>query len=345
MKYNVGYQLLPDGSFTAAILAARQHIAEVYFSWADMPNGRGAFTRRDDLQPFEAQVRLVADLKAFAAAGIRLNLLFNANCYGRFSLSRALFDKIGNIIDYIQNTAALHSVTTTSPVIAKFTKANFPALEARASVNMDIGTTQGMDYIAENFDGYYLRRDLNRNAGAIRAMKKWCDVNGKKLHILLNSGCLNHCSAHVFHDNLVSHESEIQRMDNAYEFKGVCHDYLKNTPRRLSIIRDTGFVRPEDVHLYEEWFDTGKLATRINRDPVAVLHAYINRKYSGNLLDLLEPNFAETFYPEIIENSRFPDGFCETVLRCAKRCGSCDYCRGVFEKTKFNLGETNYADK
>jgi hypothetical protein len=345
MKYNVGYQLLPDGSFTNAILAARDHVSEIYFSWDDMPNGRGIFTHRNDLQRFEAQARLVADIKAFAGAGIKLNLLLNANCYGRFSLSRTLFEKIGNIIDYIQHTAALHSITTTSPVVAKFTRANFPALEVRASVNMDIGTTQGMDYIIQYFDGYYLRRDLNRDAKAIGKAKKWCDANGKKLYILLNSGCLNHCSARVFHDNLVAHEREIRQMDNAYVFKGVCHDYLQQPARRVSVIRDTSFVRPEDVHLYDRWFETGKLATRINRDPVAVLDAYINRSYSGNILDLLEPDFAETFYPALLENSRFPAGFAETVLHCAKECDNCGYCRNVFEQIKIDLGETNHADQ
>ena len=34
----------------------------------------------------------------------------------------------------------------------------------------------------------------------------------------VNSGCLNNCSVHVFHDNLVSHESEIAAMDNRCAF-------------------------------------------------------------------------------------------------------------------------------
>ena len=45
------------------------------------------------------------------------------------------------------------SVTTTSPLIAKFIKNNFEELEVRASVNMEIGTVQGLDYLAEYFDG------------------------------------------------------------------------------------------------------------------------------------------------------------------------------------------------
>ena len=51
----------------------------------------------------------------------------------------------------------------------------------------------------------------------------------KKLFMLANSGCLNFCSAHNFHDNLVAHEADISKMDNAYNFSGICHEYLKNT--------------------------------------------------------------------------------------------------------------------
>ena len=63
-----------------------------------------------------------------------------------------------------------------------------------------------------------MKREFNRDFNAIKKLKNWYDENGKSLHILANSGCLNHCSAHMFHDNLVSHESEISKMDNCYEF-------------------------------------------------------------------------------------------------------------------------------
>lgn len=41
-------------------------------------------------------------------------------------------------------------------------------------------------------------------------------------------------------------------MDNAYAFSGICRDYLKASERRISLIRDMNYVRPEDMSLYEE---------------------------------------------------------------------------------------------
>jgi len=195
-------------------------------------------------------------------------------------------------------------VTTTSPLIASFIKKNFDGLDVRASVNMGVGTIEGMEYISEYFDSFYLKREYNRNFKVIKALKNWCTENGKKLHMLGNSGCLNNCSAHTFHDNLVSHENEISQMDNGFEFSGVCYDYLKKRANLYKYFDITGFVRPEDIYLYENLVDSVKLATRVNANPALILKSYIDFKsYRGNVMDILEPNHSATIYPEIIENS------------------------------------------
>ena len=339
MKYMIGYQISPDKSLISAIVKNRKDISELYFSWDDFPNGRNVFVNKEGYQAFEIQAHLVDDLQTLSEAGIKLNLLLNANCYGRLSLSKILFNKIGNTIDYIHSRFDLHSVTTTSPVIAKFVKNNFSELEIRASVNMEIGTVQGMDYIADYFDAYYMKRELNRNIKAITELKRWSDANNKKLYMLANSGCLNHCSAHNFHDNLVAHENGIKAVDNAFEFRGTCHDYLRSKEKQLSIIKDSNYVRPEDIYLYEDYFDAVKLATRINHNPVAVLNAYIKGHYSGNVMELLEPNHAESFYPLLIENSRFPEDYAQKIMNCNKNCSECGYCLNVFNKVKININE------
>lgn len=299
MKFMVGLSR-SDVDFTEHIIKNKESVYEAYFSWGDFPNGRNNQTEAEEYAPWELQDRQRAALKRLSTNGIPLNLLFNANCYGRDSQSRTFFNKVGMTIEYVARHYGLQSITTTSPLIAKFVKNNFKSIEVRASVNMEIGTIQGMDYLAKYFDGYYMKRELNRDFDKIKELKAWCDKNSKKLFMLANSGCLNHCSAHNFHDNLVAHESEIAQMDNAYEFHGICHEYLKEEKHYASLIKDTNFVRPEDIGYYEPYFEAAKLATRVHRNPRMVLNSYINRKYSGNILELLEP--AHCIYPYVIEN-------------------------------------------
>lgn len=305
MQYSVGYQLRDDTKFVEKIAACREQVREVYFAWADFPNGRNRQTQKLGMTPWEAQQRQEQELTWLAGQGIQMNLLFNATCYGKDSQSRAFFRKIGETVDYIGEHMGLASITTTSPLIGKFIKENFPELEVRASVNMGIGTIAGMEYVEAYFDSFYIQREWNRDFHKIRELKSWCDGSGKKLYALANGGCLNHCSAHTFHDNLVSHEAEISEMDNGYQFLGVCADYLKKEGNARALIEQTSFIRPEDIPLYEDLFSVMKLATRVNAHPERILKAYIqDGTYSGSILDLLEPNHTALFYPWLLENRK-----------------------------------------
>ena len=299
MKFSVGLPKVCD-SFLGYITENARHIHEVYFSWGDFPSGRSSQTESAEYTKWELVDMQRQALQEIAKAGIKLNLLFNANCYGDESLSKDFFGKVGDTVDYIGENFGLASVTTTSPLVAKFIKKNFADISTRASVNMEIGSVQGMEYLAEWFDGYYMKRELNRDFDAIKKLHSWASSNGKKLFMLANSGCLNFCSAHIFHDNLVAHESQIAKMDNAYMFEGVCRSFLKKEENYKKIMEYTNFVRPEDISAYEPFFESAKLATRVHKNPKLVLSSYISGRYSGDLLQLLEP--AHSIYPYVLEN-------------------------------------------
>lgn len=326
MKFSVGYQLTKNGSFTAAVKENRDKIGEIYFALPEFANGRNGRSVETELTDYEYRERMETELRELSALNIPFNWLLNAECYGRHAQSRAFFNNIGNTADYLISRYGLKSVTTTSPLIAKFFKQNFPETDVRASVNMEIGTAVGMDYIAEYFDSFYLKREYNRDFGKIAEIKGWCADNGKRLFGLANSGCLNYCSVHTFHDNLVAHENEAAEMDNAYQFEGQCRIYLKNGEKRKKWLSISNFIRPEDVALYEGLFDGLKLATRVNRNAAGVIRAYCCGSYSGNLPGLLEPDHSALFYPAVIENKKIPDDFGVKTASCDKRCEKCGYC-------------------
>jgi len=284
MRFSVGYQARADWIDT--VVARKDDVYDVYFAPPHAASGRA---------PTENEDRLLDDLGRLADEGIALNLLLNANCYGGRALSRAFFAETGETIARFADDGALASVTTTSPLIAKFVKENFPSVRTRASVNMGIGTEAGMEYVADVFDGYYLRRELNRDLEAVARAKTWCDGHGKALFLLANSGCLNDCSAHVFHDNLVAHEAEILREDNGYAYRGTCWQWLAKPENRAKWLSRTNWISPADVTRYEGLCTAMKLATRVNANPSRVLLSYADGECLGDIRPLLEPNHAALF--------------------------------------------------
>ena len=328
MKWQIGYQ--DNRALVSYLIQYREVVSEVYFPWMDFTTGRGVISS-------ENQNTLDSDLREFRSAGIKLTLLLNGNCYGRQSLSEEFYQKLKQNISYLIKEYSISGVTTTSPLIAGMIRKNFPEIEIRASVNMEIGTPEGIEYLLDDFDSFYLKREYNYNKEHILRMRDFCHSRGKKLYILANSGCLNFCSARTFHDNLVAHQHEINPDDSVIRYHGQCTRFLTAGDNRENLLAKSNFIRPEDVCLYEDLCDGMKLATRTNFNPLAIVHAYFNGKFRGNLLDLTEPAHSAIFPGQIVANKLIPDDYAVHRFGCNKICENCTFCKDVQKKATVTL--------
>ncbi len=335
MKFAVGYQLREEGKmpFSAIVAQYRDHIAEVYFPWSDLPSGRDSLAERLDRPEDEVEKAVLAELKAIRGMGIRLDLLLNGNCYGGDAMSERLAERIEGVLAHLEEEECLPEVVTTaSPAIAHMVKTRRPHMEVRASVNMRIGSVKGLEYAKHLFDSFYICRDFNRDFDRIKELKDWADQNGKGLYLLANSGCLRECSFQTFHDNLVAHHQEVANQRNISGFLPyACWNHLRDPANWVSILQNT-WIRPEDLHHYEPYFPMVKLATRIHQLPMMVIDAYTKGVYRGNLLDLFEPGFGPALAPYVLDNSKFPADWFEKTASCDKNCSKCNYCRDVLNK-------------
>jgi hypothetical protein len=309
------------------------HIAEIYFAWPGMASGRAVVGSARGYGDYTALALLEEDLRRFHEAGVTLDLLCNSNCYGDYALSEHLQNEVHGVIDHIGETIApVGVVTTSSPAVAHVVRRDYPDVRTRASVNMRIGTVKGMQYLARLFDEYLIQRDYNRDLGRIEELSAWAMENGKRLHMLANSGCMSFCSGQIFHDNMVAHGEGIEEVRNMPDFPAhTCWNYLGDRGHWVSVLQNT-WVRPEDLDRYERWFPVVKLATRMHPNPWMVLEAYSGKKWRDNLLDLMEPGFSSAFAPYIIDNTRFPGDWFDRTTACDKNCSRCDYCAGVLER-------------
>lgn len=344
MKFSVGYQLAQQGEecFPEIVRDYLDDIAEVYFPWADMASGRASLASRRGYTDWTAQHRQEQDLIELRKMGVKLALLFNANCYGEKAVSEHLHNQVVSLLEYMEDlVGGIDVVTTTSLAVAHVVKACFPNVEVRASVNMRLGTVQALEYVADLFDSYYVQRDYNRAPERLHELKTWADANNKRLCLLANSGCLRFCSGQTFHDNLVAHDKGIDETKNMKEFSPfVCWKLYRDRKNWSRILQGT-WIRPEDLHHYEQWFSVAKLATRMHSHPRLVINAYTQRRYQGNLLDLFEPGFGPAFAPFIFQNSKLPEDWYEHSIKCSGLT-DCPTCNNVLQTI---LTDSNAAVK
>jgi collagenase-like PrtC family protease len=334
MKFAIGYQQPENGeSFPEIVNDYREHISEVYFPWVGAASGRAALGKKRGGLDWNAQYTLEDDLIQLRRMGIKLDLLFNANCYGSRAVSQSLENEVISILEHIEEVCnGVDTVTTTSLAVARTVKKYFPKVEVRASVNMRIGSPQAMSYISGLFDSFYIQRDIQRNIEQVKSVKAWCDKNNKGLYMLANSGCLRFCPGQTFHDNMVAHDAEIDEMKNIADWTPhVCWNLYRDKKNYSELLKAT-WIRPEDLHHYDELFPVVKLATRQHMHPRMVIDAYVNRRYAGNLADLFEPGFSPAFAPYVIDNQAFPEDWFEQTSTCKATCHECGYCDKTLEK-------------
>ena len=166
MKYCVGFQLYENGEepFSQIVATYRDYISEVFFAWQDIATGRSAIATRHGYTDWSAQARTEEELRRIKQMGVKLDLLFNGNCYGEYAISEKLANTVVSVIEYLESVGCgVDIVTTASPAIAHTVKKHFPTIDVRASVNMRIGTVKGMEYLSDLFDSFHVQRDYNRD--------------------------------------------------------------------------------------------------------------------------------------------------------------------------------------
>lgn len=172
-----------------------------------------------------------------------------------------------------------------------------------------------------------LNRDLDRLADV--ALKTHTHFPQLRIAVLANEGCLPHCPYKLAHDSYIALANIHGRQCNfGFQEKGGCMDIFDREPHRILL---SPFIRPEDADLYFFHIDTIKLCGR-TLGPVFLkraVNAYLQRRYDGNLLDLLDTTnwLADRLH---IDNSALSFDFANMLSLCDGRCEHCGFCKDLF---------------
>ena len=317
------------GGFAAMVEPYLPTVKEVFFSWPGMVSGRDVHLEKSIDESIE---QLAVDLAWCRKNGVELDLLFNANCYGENAFSENLRYQVYEVISELEHRGLFPEiVTTTSQYIAKVLKVRYPQLETRASVNMKLESTKAMEYISDIFDSFYVCRDIQRDRSVLKLFSDWCKTHGKKLCMLVNSGCLRCCPVQIWHDNYLCHKpwkAYEQEFILHYPFR-LCGRVTNNIKTAIEVLR-MSWIRPDDIHYYETYVSVMKLATRSTPYPGKMLKAYAEGCYKGDLMLIIGHD--NPYYE--IRNELFPDNWVDSGIaqNCAINCTECGRCDMVLRK-------------
>ena len=275
--------------------------------------------------------------------GIAFNYLLNAPSYSNHEYTHEGRRELAELLAFLVDSGVA-SVTVAVPYLVEIIRATAPQLEVVVSTIGYVGGLAGIDqYVEAGAARIVLDVEVNRDFAFLRTA---CAESPVPLEIIVNPVCLSQCHFKFNHNCVAALGSQsllrggVGVPYNQY-YLNWC--FLRKLRHESEFLKSP-WVRPEDLHLWEE---TGislfKIAGRglPGAEILRLCRSYLARSFSGNLLDLLgwphwlafRDNGDGTRLPplEVILDNEALDGFLDFFARstpqCRLGCQRCGHCQ------------------
>jgi collagenase-like PrtC family protease len=254
--------------------------------------GRASFVAPEVTEP-DAEKYIAAARKA----GHSFNFLLNASCLDNREYRKDEFEKILRHVEWVQATSA-DWVTVTIPYLFQIIKKHYPSLKLVVSSWARVESVRKAQYWEEmGADAIVLSEEINRDFKTLEAIRRAVKC---KLILIANPGCLYGCPRSFYHANVMTHGSQGEHSSEGFLvdhcYFSCTKDKIKN-PAELIKIR---WIRPENVEDYEmAGIDCLKIIDRYKTTEtlLSYLKAYTDRRFDGNLVELLNLPRKKAFLP------------------------------------------------
>lgn len=228
--------------------------------------------------------KLEKEISTAHSYGIEFNYILNSSCLNNIEYSRYGVREINKLLDYLCQLK-VDTVTVTIPYLAKYIRTNFPKLK------ISVSTLSGVDNIKKyelwqdlGADSINLAVSVNRNFELLAQLNKRAKCKTK---IMVNQCCELDCIYYNYHTNINSHQTQ-KLFGFPLDFCSFNCKYRRT--KDVSQLLSSPWIRPEDLEIYEKYgIKLFKIVQR--QDPTEKLvrstKAYFQRKYDGNLLDIM----------------------------------------------------------
>lgn len=286
-------------------------------------------------------------IRAVKAKGLSFNYLFNAPCLDAQEFTDSWRSKFLNHLEWTVGVG-VDAVTVAVPYLIEVIKKHSPHLKVCVSSFARVNSLRRALYFEAlgaddiTVDPISMTRDLRCLEALAKRLK--CQIT-----LIANSFCLYQCPFAEYHSVLMGHSSQEKHPSGGrYEEYPFYNCTLRKLTNPSELVR-AGFIRPEDIRLYEEiGIESFKLTDRTRPTPwlAKAVAAYVEGSYKGDLLQIL--NFPHSYlswlfsqfglegkpaFP-VLDNENL-DGFLERVAEqnCREQdCDACGVCREYAER-------------
>ncbi|MHC1581641.1 MAG: U32 family peptidase [Candidatus Syntropharchaeia archaeon] len=260
--------------------------------------------------------------------GIEMSIVLNSTCTGGQHLTGE-GDRIYRWYFRELEKAGVDSVVVSDPYFVELLSSDFqikPIVSTFAYVNHP---QKAVFYEELGASMITVDTNVNRDFNLLKEMKNAVSCD---LKLIVNENCIYRCPFRDAHSNFCSHSNNpnppISPMGDYYQDR--C---LSMRIRNPELLLTSGWIRPEDVEVYEEiGFEFFKIGGR--GQPLSwiinCMEAYMKRSYDGNLMDLMDVTrlIKDVFY---IPNGEL-NGIIKKWKECKKDCYRCDFCRELAKR-------------
>ncbi len=272
------------------LLEGLAEIPAVTSIYAKLPFDIVGGGRAGTVVPFVDWDAAVAYIGAAHARQLSFCYLINAPCLGNLEHTpegkKQILSFIGQLVDI-----GVDSVSIANLAVLALVRRNFPGLAVRGSVlswptnlsRLRFQEALGVDPLIIPYS------EFNRDFKMLARIRAGLSCN---MQLFVNVACIYNCHYLAEHAGSVGHAS--QCAENGRQPSFFLDFYLwQCTRRRLlhpELLLMSRWIRPEDLHVYEAMgFEEFKIIDRSRSTPwlLRAVRAYADRRYDGNLLDIL----------------------------------------------------------
>ena len=233
--------------------------------------------------------RLERYVAATHAAGIEFNYLLNTSASDNLEFTRKGQRDLDELLEWIDGIG-VDAVTVASISILRMVKRRHPRLRVRVSSHRFTDNPRKVRFWAEQGADMVVVSEVNihREFAVLEALQRAADGQ-VELELIVNNWCRQDCAIAGNHAVSLSAGSRTGSKGFALDYCSLRCNHIRLT-QPVSFLR-ANWIRPEDLHRYEALgYRDFKVVERNTPTSLLVLRtkAYAERRYDGNLLDLVQ---------------------------------------------------------